>query len=132
MAFCSGPCLKRNGREIFPPSDLWKELVRGGHFANRVSTFQDAFGLPKTLDLYTTNQPVVQYRVTASTNVLGWEFPTEFYLAQYRPAPLPDHPGIFMGTNGWELEFTAKGRVIQIGAGAEPQVPPAVLKGAKR
>ena len=27
LAFCSGPFLKRDGRQIFPPSDLWKELV---------------------------------------------------------------------------------------------------------
>ena len=73
--------------------------------------FPDGLGLPKTVDLYNAkNQPVVQYRVTASTNVLGWEFPVEFYLAQYGPAE----------TNGWELHFTAKGKLISIGPGADP------------
>jgi hypothetical protein len=27
LALCSGPCLKAEGRRLFPPSDLWKELV---------------------------------------------------------------------------------------------------------
>jgi len=131
LAFCSGPCLKRGGREIFPPSDLWKELIAGDHFADLTKTFEDSLGLPRSLDLYSTgNQTVVQYRVTASTNVLGWEFPTEFYLAQYRPAPLPGHPGITVGTNGWQLEFTAKGKVNVICEGTKPEIPPEVLRAA--
>src|SRR5690242_8659120 len=27
LAFCSGPVLKESNRKIYPPSDLWKELV---------------------------------------------------------------------------------------------------------
>src|SRR5258705_4322263 len=108
LAFCSGPCLKRDGRLIFPPSDLWKELICApSGFSDRTTVFPDAFGLPKNVVLYTTNgQPVLQYSVTASTNVLGWEFPLEFYLAQYRPAYSPDSRRF--GTNGWELQLTAK------------------------
>src|SRR5258706_4879189 len=73
LAFCSGPCLKRDGRLIFPPSDLWKELICApSGFSDRTTVFQDAFGLPKSVVLYTTNgQPVLQYSVTASTNVFG-------------------------------------------------------------
>lgn len=123
LAFCSGPCLKRDGRQIFPPSDLWKELICApSGFSDRTTVFQDAFGLPKSVALYTTNgQPVLQYYVTASTNVLGREFPIEFYLAQYRPVYLPDSH--HFGTNGWELQLTAKGTVTAIGAGTKPQIP---------
>ena len=123
LAFCSGPCLKREGRQIFPPSDLWKELVCApSGFSDRTIVFQDAFGLPKNVLLYTTNgQPVLQYSVTASTNVLGSVFPLEFYLAQYRPAYLPDSRRF--GDSGWELQLTAKGKVIAIGVGTKPQIP---------
>jgi hypothetical protein len=123
LAFCSGTCLKREGRQIFPPSDLWKELVCApSGFSDRTTVFQDAFGLPKSVVLYTTNgQPVLQYSVTASTNVLGWEIPLEFYLAQYRPARLPDSRRF--GGSGWELQLTAKGKVTAIGVGTKPQIP---------
>ncbi len=121
LAFCSGPCLKREGRQIFPPSDLWKELVRTDHFADRTVTFQDGLGLPETTDLYTTNgQIVVQYRVTSSTNVLGWQFPLDFELVQYRPAPVPGLPYVTTGTNGWELQFIARGKVAALSRGAAP------------
>jgi hypothetical protein len=106
LAFCSGSCLKREGRQIFPPSDLWKELVIApSGFTDKTIVFEDEFGLPSSVDLYTTNrQPVLQYRLLQSTNVLGRDFPLVFHLAQYRPA----------GTNGWELHLTAKGRVTSI------------------
>jgi len=131
LAFCSGPYLKHEGRELFPPDGFWKERIYGDHFLDQTVVFSDPFGLPKSVDLYSTNnQPVVQYRVTASTNVLGWVFPTEFYLAQYCPAPLPGQAGITTGANGWQLQYTAKGKVTGIRPGIEPQIPPEVLKAA--
>lgn len=115
LAFCSSPCLKRDGRNIFPPSDLWKELVSASTFKDRTVPLDDALGLPKTMDLSTTNnQQVMQYRVLSSTNILGWELPLEFQLVQYRPAPVPERPGWTMGTNGWEVQFFAKGAVKSI------------------
>jgi hypothetical protein len=72
-------------------------------------------------DALSAEQPVLQYSVTASTNVLGWEFPLEFYLAQYRPARLPDSRRF--GTKGWELQLTAKGKVTAIGVGTKPEIP---------
>src|SRR5271157_5279590 len=69
----------------------------------------------------TNGQPVFQYRVTTSTNVRGWEFLLEFYLAQYRHAHLSDDSRHF-GTNGWELDLTAKGKVPAIGVGTEHQI----------
>jgi hypothetical protein len=86
-------------------------------------------GLPKSINLYTPKtEPVLQYRVIDSTNILGWRFPLEFNMAQYRPAPLPESPSITFGTNGWELEFTAKGRVTTIGIGTAPQIPAKFVK----
>jgi hypothetical protein len=134
LAFCSGPYLQREGRAIFPPNDLWKETVPTAAFSDVTVRFNDAFGLPKLLELYMTNcpnvQPVLQYRVMSSTNIMGWEFPLEFKMAQYSAAPLPGIPGIIAGTNGWELNFVARGRVTAIGPGTKPQVPEAVLKAA--
>ncbi len=125
LAFCSGPCLKREGRLIFPPYDEWKELICApSGFSDRTVVFPDALGLPETVNLYTaSSQPVFQYRVTSSTNVLDWEFPLEFYLAQYRPAYLPDSK--YMGTNGWELCLTAKGKVTSVGPASALRKPPA-------
>jgi hypothetical protein len=121
LAFCSGPCLKRDDRNVFPPSDLWKELVSASTFKDRTIPFDDALGLPKTMDLSTTNgQQVMQYRVVSSTNILDWEFPLEFYLVQYRPAPVPDLLWMTSGTNGWEVELVAKGTVKSIGERSDP------------
>jgi hypothetical protein len=114
LAFCSGSFLKPEGRHIFPPSDLWKELGNApSGFADRTIVFGDPLGLPRTMDIYTTNgQPIFQYRVTTSTNALGWEFPLHFRLAQYCPVYLPD-VGRF-ATNGWQVQFTATGHVTSI------------------
>ena len=128
LAFCSGPCVKRDGRHIFPPEDLWKELICAPTgFSDRTVVFDDALGLPRTVNLYTTNgQPVLQYRVSSSTNVLDWEFPQEFYLAEYLPAYMPGSN--LFSTNAWELHLLAVGRVTAIGPGVEPRIPPEVLK----
>jgi len=57
---------------------------------NTTSIFTKSLGLPRSVKLFTeNNQPVFQYQVRQSTNVLGWNFPLEFYLVQYaRPAPM--------------------------------------------
>ena len=127
LAFYSGPCLKREGRLIFPPRDEWKELICApSGFLDRSVVFQDTFGLPKSVNLYAPDsKPVFQYRVTSSTNMLGWEFPLEFCLAQYRPAYLPNSR--YIGTNGWELALTAKGKVTSIGGATGLQKLPAGL-----
>jgi hypothetical protein len=117
LAFCSGPALKREGRQIYPPSDFWKEssLVWSG-WSDKTTVFEDNLGLPKSIRLSTTNnQCVVQYQARQTTNVLGWNFPREFYLVQYRSG--------WPATNSWELQLTAKGRVTAIGIGTQPQIP---------
>jgi len=132
LAFCSGACLKREGRRFFPPSDLWKELIAAPDgFSDRTVVFEDALGLPKSVNLYWTNNlPILQYRVLSSTNVLGWEFPLEFYLAQYRPATAPESQQI--GNNGWELQLTAKGAVTSIKEGSKPEIPAEVWKAVEK
>ncbi len=130
MAFCSGPCLRHPGRQIFPPSDLWKELVCApSGFSDKTRVFDGPLGLPESVDLYTPKtEPVLQYRVISSTNFFGWQFPLEFDMAQYRPAPLPEKQWMTVGTNGWELHFTARGRVTAIGVGKKPQIPSKFMK----
>jgi len=119
LAFCSGPCLKHAEREIFPPHDLWKEMLSTSSFTDQTTVFDDALGLPKLIDLWAENQQVMQYRVVSSTNVLGWEIPLEFQLAQYQLAPVPGNQSVTAGTNGWELDLVARGTVKAIGECAE-------------
>ena len=123
LAFCSGPVLRTNGHKIYPPSDIWKEIMSAPTgFKDRTSAFSDGLGLPKKLELLSERgELAVQYKVAQSTNVLGRNFPLEFSLVQYRP---PHHPN----TNSWELYLFAKGRVTAIGPGEMPLIPPEALK----
>src|SRR5689334_2808323 len=84
MSFCSGAFLKHAGRQIFPPDSLWKEsILADSGWSDKVVAFEDGLGLPKSLDLIATNsQPIFQYQVHKSTNVMGWNFPLEFYCIQ--------------------------------------------------
>jgi hypothetical protein len=114
LAFCSGPVLKREAHTVFPPSDLWKPLVPASFFRDSTKLFQSKFCMPRTLDLFTPdNQPVLHYRAVDSTNLLGWDFPLAFRLAQYRPACDPETHTC--STNRWELDFIARGKVTAIG-----------------
>jgi hypothetical protein len=114
LVFCSGPALKREGRQIPPPSAFWKEYFPG-EFTDKTVCFEDSLGLPKSIELFTKQgQLVFQYQVRQSTNVLGWKFPTEFYLVQYQRGP---------GTNSHQVHLTAKGKVTAIKAGTEPRIP---------
>lgn len=124
LAFCSGSALKREGRKLFPPSDLWKELLSApAGFKDETTVFEDDFGLPRSVRLLTPNdQLIFSYQVRHSTNVLGWNFPVEFYAVQYRPAR----------TNGWELQLTVRGKVTAIGVGAEPTIPALSEKSAEK
>jgi hypothetical protein len=114
LALCSGPALKRTGRQLFPPSDLWKELLPApAGFTDKTVLFEDGLGLPRSIELFTPkDQLIFQYQVRQTTSVLGWNFPLEFYGVQYRPSQ----------TNGWEVQLTVKGRVTAIGVGAEATV----------
>lgn len=115
LALCSGPALKREGRQLFPPSVLWKQLVSApAGFTDKTTVFEDGLGLPRSIELFTPEQRrIFQYQVRQTTNFNGWEIPLEFYGMQYQPAE----------TNGWELHLTFKGKVTAIGVGSEPQTP---------
>lgn len=115
LAVCSGPCLKREGRKIYPPDDMWKEsFLARSDWTDKTTVFADSLGVPKNLTLLTTNnQPILQYQVHQSTNVLSWNIPLEFYLVQY----------IQTGTNDWGLDWTAKGKVTDISIGTEHSFP---------
>jgi hypothetical protein len=115
LAYCSGSFLKHEGRHVPLPDDLWKEFLPATwQTSEKTTVFEDEFGLPERIVLYTKNNlPVLEYRATWSTNVLGWNFPMEFHLVQYVPA----------GTNVWEFLLTAKGKITAIGEGAEPRIP---------
>ena len=124
LAFCSAPTLRREGRRIYPPSAFWKEssLVHSG-WSDTTEVFYDDLGLPRSINLTTTNnQSIFQYQVRQSTNVLGWNFPLEFYGMQYLPT----------GTNAWKLHMTLKGRVTRIGPSPRPEIPPQVMAGIQR
>jgi hypothetical protein len=117
MAFCSGFTLKQKTRTVYPISDLWKEYLL--HWSDQTSVFHDELGLPESIDLVTTNNlPLFNYRVHESTNIMGWNFPLEFYAVQY----------ISHGTNACQVEMTIKGRVKTIGPGTEPIIPAEVLQ----
>ncbi|HEX3797972.1 MAG TPA: hypothetical protein VH413_04660 [Verrucomicrobiae bacterium] len=121
LAFCSGLTLKQAGRTVYPTSDFWKEYIF--HWTDQTSVFHDELGLPESINLITTNNlPLFNYRVHTSTNIMGWNFPLEFYSVQY----------ISHGTNAPQVDVTVKGRVKTIGPGTEPIIPPEVLKAIKK
>lgn len=120
LAFCTTPALLNTNRHLFPPNDLWKQMVSApAGFVERKERFDDSLGLLKSLDLYLTNQiqPILRYRVTGTTNVLGWTVPMEFYLAQYRPVLLAGSNRF--NSKGWELDFSAKAKLTSIRIGPE-------------
>ncbi len=123
LAFCSGSALKTPGRQLNPPLDLWKETTDAPQgFTDLTKVYPDALGLPMSIKLFAqTSQPIFQYQVHATTNVLGWHFPREFYMVQYEPD----------GTGGWVASFTARGRITAIGSGQRPAIPEPVLRALK-
>ena len=124
LAVCSGSFLKRAGRQIFPPSDFWKEsTLASSGWSDKTTVFKDGLGLPRSLDLVATNnQPIFQYQIRRSTNVLGWNFPLEFYCVQYLPT----------GTKLWKLHSTAKGRLTSIKEGTQPDIPAETAKASDK
>ena len=122
LAFCSSAFLRHHDRRIPLPSvDFWSYGIT---YSDSTSVFEDGFGLPKAVDFYTdSGQPVCRYRVLESTNVLGWNFPLQFELAQYRNE---------YGQGPWELNLTASGKVTSIGVGSPPQIPTEAQKAIEK
>jgi hypothetical protein len=132
LAFCSGSYLKREGRQILPTRFSWKFEIWPSFALDRTVVFEDALGLPRLVDLATTNgQPVFQYRVSESTNLLGWEFPLEFQIVQYRPQYWQRSAPYFR-TNAWVVDWTLTGKVTAFAVGTEPQIPPELMSAAEK
>jgi hypothetical protein len=66
----------------------------------------------------TNNQSIFHYQVHQTTNVLGCNFPLEFYGVQY----------VGIGSNGWTVDLTLKGRVTAIRPASKPGIPAEILK----
>ena len=60
LAFCSGPALKREGRKIFPPSEVWMEYIAATNgFLDKTEVFEDDFGLPKAFPVTRKNSSLL-------------------------------------------------------------------------
>jgi hypothetical protein len=113
LTFCSGGYLRSDSRRVpLASDDFWSY---GIEYSDVTTVFADELGLPKAVDFYTHHdQPVCRYRVLESTNILGWNFPLRFELAQYRNE---------YGAGPWELNLTASGKVLSIGESGHRQFP---------
>jgi hypothetical protein len=127
LAFCSGPFLKKDRREIRPTAFSWKFETWPAFLPDRTVAFKDSFGLPERVDIATTNgQPVFVYRVSASTNFLGWNLPLEFHIVQYRPERSLPLETPYYNTNSWVVDWTATGKITSLRIGVRPAIPPAL------
>ncbi len=110
------------GRQIPLPSAFGKEFF-SSDFLDETVCFDDSLGLPKSIDVLTKQgQLVFQYQVHQSTNVLGWNFPLEFYLAQYNRTR----------KNSFAVYLTGKGKVTAIKPAGKPQIPNEVLSAVEK
>ncbi len=113
MAFCSAPYLKSGSHEVPLPSIEYQTMGLF-HQSEDMAVFHDGLGLPIGIEIYATNhQPVLEYRTLGSTNVLGWNFPLEFHLAQYRQ----DYED-----GAWKVHMTATGKLTRIAPGQQPEM----------
>jgi hypothetical protein len=111
LAFCSAATLNNPEHKLYPPWDFWKEYLDPSKFTEKVDRFKDALGLPKSLLIISgEHQPVVDYRVSGTTNIAGSLFPKSFYLLEYNPS----------GTKGWMLGLLAHGKLRTIAPAAVP------------
>jgi hypothetical protein len=69
LAFCSGPYLKREGRLIPLLSDNLRHTPDRYAYTDRTETFADAFGLPRSIDLFLSRS---LYLTSAEGFYKGW------------------------------------------------------------
>jgi hypothetical protein len=119
LAFCSGPYLRREGRQVPKPLDL---TSRGWGYRDETEVFADNLGLPRQVKHYSLNDELVStYQVLQTTNFLGWTFPLRFKLRAYQG------PG--NGLAGLAVPPTdLEGTLTSISVGQEPQLPEEVKK----
>lgn len=112
LAFCSGPYLRTKDRVLDLPSPR-DQATFYYVCSDTTRVFEDSLGLPIGVEFVSTNQPICHYRTVGSTNVLGWNFPLEFHLVQYRTS---------FKTPVWVVDMTASGKITAIGIGREPSI----------
>jgi len=114
LAFCSGTYLKHDGRRIPMPLGLPSEMFE---YSDKTVVFKDDLGLPKSVELYSTNaQLVCEYKVLQATNFLGRTFPLKFRVAQFWNRP---------GSGGATIPTRSDlySRVTAIKLGTQPEFP---------
>jgi hypothetical protein len=112
LAFCSGPAVRDHHSRLYPVSGLWKQVMPESEFLTRASWLENGFTMAKQIYLLTPEgQLALEYQVVDRTNILGWDFPLEFSLAQYRELRLP---GEGVATNRWQLDFLARGKITSV------------------
>jgi hypothetical protein len=113
LAFCSGTFLKLEGRQIPLPMSTGSDAF--AYKVDKTATFADSFGLPKIVEFYATGDHLkCRYHVLQSTNVAGWNFPSQLELRYYRPDK---------ASGKWEPHGKAVGHVLSIQRGKAFQVP---------
>src|SRR5689334_19159812 len=70
LAYCSGPCLKREGRLIPLPDDLWKELLPATWQTSEKTTVFMSLACPKRL-WSTQKTNAWELRLTAKGKITG-------------------------------------------------------------
>jgi len=114
LAFCSGPTLNNRNHKLYPPHDLWKEMIAASTITEKVTRFEDDLGLPRTASLfYDGRQRLLDYSVTTTTNFAGWNFPVGFFLLDYS---LPQ-------SATWGIQWLAHGTLQSVSLAADPMPP---------
>jgi hypothetical protein len=125
LAFCSGPYLKKKVAVIPLPAP-------SGYFPNNVNhdrreVFKDELGLPSSVEFFLPRDspdgsrsvywPSASYKVTESTNFLGWTFPLWFEVRQSAGPGGGDGTGLYDGA-----ELVIVGHVTSIQQGRRPSI----------
>ncbi len=123
LAFCSAPALNNPSHKLYPPWDFWKEYFPPATFVEKVSRFQDDLGLPASVLLLSgEHQPILDYRVFVTTNVVGWLFPQSFFLIEHAPTEHLPTGG------GWKPQHVVHGKLTSIAPAANPLPPSKVVE----
>jgi hypothetical protein len=141
LAFCSGPYLKRKDRIIPLPVATFHFAPDGLAYSDRTETFKDELGLPRQVDLFTSealywlscsnfysDRPPDErpprkkfglqegllkfhYAVIEQTNFFGWSFPLAFEYVQ----------NDLRANGNVAPRYAGIGRVTSLRLGSEPQ-----------
>ena len=112
FAYLSGNFLNTTNRRVPLPTADVDEMAFG--FVEKITRFDDALGLPRRATFHTdAGQLKLDYQVTQSTNVLGWNLPAQFTATQ----STPDRFG------KWNRQLTATGRLLTAQPAPAPALP---------